>query len=229
MTPERSGGRAKFLSRAGVRSGQLDGWTPIALDGVGPTQLVWADLHDRAFNAPFFTHIIDAWRRDGAKDAVRTDLSALPTQDPALDPDLIIAHPSRTGSTLLARLAAAEAGSILVSEPGILSGLLERHLAGTLGAPIGPTLQAVVRAQGRRRPAEQRYILKLNSQGRPLPPRNPARFSKDADPVASAPARADRGVQSQQAGERASAAVRGVGRLGAAPGDACLSRRDGLR
>lgn len=133
-------------------------------DGAAPSPLVWADLRGYARNAPFFNRTIDSWRRHGAADAVRTELSALPALDPALDPDLIIAHPSRAGSTLLARLAAAEDGSILVSEPRILPKLLERHLVGMLGTPIGPILQAVVRIQGHRRPDAQRYVLKLNSQ-----------------------------------------------------------------
>ncbi|KQX19468.1 hypothetical protein ASD39_16345 [Sphingomonas sp. Root50] len=136
----------------------------MAFDGAAQSPLVWADLRGYARNAPFFSRTTDAWRRRGATDAVRTDLSALPVLDPALDPDLIIAHSSRAGSTLLARLATAEEGSILVSEPRILLRLLEHHLAGMLDAPIGPVLQAVVRLQGRRRPDAQRYVLKLNSQ-----------------------------------------------------------------
>jgi hypothetical protein len=151
--------------KAAVSSGALFlEWTPVLFDDAAPSALVWADLRGHARNAPFFSRTIAAWRRQGAADAVRTDLSALPVLDAALDPDLIIAHPSRAGSTLLARLAAAQEGSILVSEPGILLALLAHHLAGTLGAPIGPILQSVVRAQGRRRPDAQRYVLKLNSQ-----------------------------------------------------------------
>lgn len=160
MSPQGSGGQ----NPAASSGGDLLGWTPVEFDGAATLPLVWADLRSYARNAPFFSRTIDAWRRHGAADAVRTNLSALPVLDPAFDPDLIIAHASRTGSTLLARLATAEQGSILVSEPRILSRLLEHHLAGTLDAPIAPILQAVVRVQGRRRPDAQRYVLKLSSQ-----------------------------------------------------------------
>jgi hypothetical protein len=115
-------------------------------------------------DAPFFSRTIAAWRNGGAA-AVRTDLSALAAFDrvPALDPDLIIAHPSRSGSTLLARLA-AEGGSILVSEPLILQQLFGAHLAGRLDRPVAPLVRAVVRALGQHRHDGQRYVLKLNSQ-----------------------------------------------------------------
>lgn len=96
-----------------------------------------------------------------------TDLSALATLDdePSLDPDLIIAHPSRCGSTLLARLAAAaNVETILISEPEIIATLLNHNLQGRPADSVTPTLRQLVRAYGRvRLGTERRYVLKLPS------------------------------------------------------------------
>lgn len=146
---------------------QLAGLTPIAFDAACDLPLVWADLRPYDFNQPLFRRTLEGWRARGATETVRTELSALADLDdqPSLSPDLVIAHPSRSGSTLLARLAAAEDGTILVSEPAILPQVLNQHRLGALGSPIEPVLRAIVRAQGRIRLGnERRYVLKLNSQ-----------------------------------------------------------------
>lgn len=146
---------------------QLAGLTPIAFDAASDLPLVWADLRPYSFDQPFFSRIMKDWRARSATESIRTDLSALVELEdqPSLDPDLVIAHPSRSGSTLLARLAAAADGTILVSEPSILPQVLNQHRSGGLGSPIEPVLRAIVRALGRIRPGnERRYVLKLNSQ-----------------------------------------------------------------
>lgn len=142
-------------------------WTPIAFNGTPEPTVMWADLRAHAFEAPFFRLTVAAWRVDRAVPPVRTDLSVLAELDdePSLNPDLIIAHPSRSGSTLLARLAAAEEGTILVSEPGILLQLLNRAETEDLNIPIERAIRAVIRAYGRIRcGTEKRFVLKLNSQ-----------------------------------------------------------------
>jgi hypothetical protein len=145
----------------------LHGWTPIALHtGIEPS-IEWADLRGHAFTGVSFSRILDDWHADEPLPTIRTDLAVLAALDaqPSLDPDLIIAHPSRCGSTLLARLAAASDKTILLSEPAVLQQLLTLNLTQPLGRPVAELLRAMVRAQGRIRfGSERRYVLKLNSQ-----------------------------------------------------------------
>src|SRR5262249_54972670 len=76
-----------------------------------------------------------------------------------------IAHPSRSGSTLLARLATFEDKSILVSEPELLYELLKHNLKDAFDRPVENILRQAVRALGRIRFGnERRYVLKLSSQ-----------------------------------------------------------------
>lgn len=93
-----------------------------------------------------------------------TALSALDSE-PSLDPDVIIAHPSRSGSTLLSLLAAAmHEQSVLVGEPEIVFELLQANLQRPLEAP-DETLRQLIRAFGRRRlGSEQGFVLKLSSR-----------------------------------------------------------------
>lgn len=154
-------------------SDRLGGWTPIGFDSASDEPLVWADLQGRRFDQPFFKRTLAAWSLEGGAPTVRTGLDALAALDdrPSREPDLIIAHPSRSGSTLLARLAAAGEATILVSEPAILPQLLSAMPPGDAERPIEPVLRAVVRALGRIRFGdERRYVLKLNSQLSPFLP-----------------------------------------------------------
>ncbi|MDB5440167.1 MAG: Aspartyl/Asparaginyl beta-hydroxylase [Caulobacteraceae bacterium] len=129
--------------------------------------LEWADLRAHGFRQPFFDRTLARWRADGPPATLCTDLSTLAALDcePSLDPDLIIAHPSRCGSSLLARLAAAgRQDTVLVSEPPVLAELLNSNLQGRLGQPVEAVLRQVVRAFGRIRLGhERRYVLKLPS------------------------------------------------------------------
>jgi len=145
---------------------RLRGWTPIAFHPENGT-VEWADLRGHNFDQPFFSRTLERWRAQDPRPTVHTDLQALAALDdePSVEPDLIIAHPSRCGSTLLARLAAATvAPSILISEPEIFAALLNHNLKGGLEAPIEPILRQVVRAHGRIHSGwEGRYIVKLPS------------------------------------------------------------------
>jgi hypothetical protein len=144
----------------------LHGWTPIAFQA-DEASVEWADLRGHRFDRPFFSRTLAHWEAESPRQVIRTDLSALAALDgqPSLDPDLIIAHPSRCGSSLLARLAAAaDEGSILVSEPEILASLLNQNLAAGFGVPIERIVRQVVRGLGRIRfGTERRYVLKLPS------------------------------------------------------------------
>ena len=119
------------------------------------------------FDTARFNRIVDDWRAAARPATIHTPLDALAALDDqqSLDPDLIIAHPSRCGSTLLARLAAARDDAVLLSEPGILQQLLTVDLAQPLDQPVTQILRQIVRALGRIRfGSERRYVLKLNSQ-----------------------------------------------------------------
>jgi hypothetical protein len=145
----------------------LHGWTPIALHGGPEPAVEWADLRGHAFTGTFFSRILDDWRAGTPPPTIRTGLSALAALDgqPSLEPDLIIAHPSRCGSTLLARLAAASDETILLSEPAVLQQLLTLKLRRPFERPVAELLRAIVRALGRVRfGPERRCVLKLNSQ-----------------------------------------------------------------
>jgi hypothetical protein len=145
----------------------LDGWTPIAIHRGAAPSVEWADMRASAFDTTSFSRTVDDWRGNAGPATIHTGLDALTALDdrPSLDPDLIIAHPSRCGSTLLARLAAARDDAVLLSEPGILHQLLTLDLVQPLDQPVARILRQAVRALGRIRFGwERRYVLKLNSQ-----------------------------------------------------------------
>jgi len=124
-------------------------------------------LREQAFDRPFFSHTLKAWSA-GSNDAiVQSGLSTLASLDsePSLDPDVIIAHPSRSGSTLLSLLTAAiHEQTVLVSEPEVVFQLLLANLQRPLEAP-DKTLRHLIRALGRRRfGTEQRFVVKLSSR-----------------------------------------------------------------
>lgn len=146
---------------------RLRGWTPITFHGGNEPVIEWADLREQSFDRPFFSQTLQAWSA-GSNDAiVQSGLSILSSLDsePSLDPDVIIAHPSRSGSTLLSLLTAAmHEKSVLVSEPEIVFQLLQANLQRPLEAP-DKTLRQLVRALGRRRfGTEQRFVVKLASR-----------------------------------------------------------------
>jgi hypothetical protein len=143
----------------------LHGCTPIAYQAHPEPAVVWADLRHHRFGELSFRRIVAAARE--ASPVIRTNLAALAALDdqPSLDPNLIIAHPSRCGSTLLARLAASAHDAHLLSEPPVLLQLLQHNLAGGLDRPVAQVLRQVVRAFGHLRLHDgQRCVLKLNSQ-----------------------------------------------------------------
>ncbi len=146
---------------------RLRGWTPIAFHGGNDPVIDWADLREQAFDRPFFSHTLKAWRA-GSNDAiVQSDLSTLSSLDsePSLDPDVIIAHPSRSGSTWLSLLTAAmHEQTVFVGEPEVVFQLLHANLLRPLETP-DQTLRHLIRALGRRRfGTEQRFVVKLSSR-----------------------------------------------------------------
>jgi len=125
------------------------------------------DLRRCGLERPLFNHALADWRDREQPPVIHTSLSALAALDDqsSLEPGLIIVHPSRCGSTLLARLAAAGGDAQLLLEPALLAQLLQHNRTSGLDGPVEPVLRSAVRALARvQRPGERHCILKLSSQ-----------------------------------------------------------------
>lgn len=146
------------------------GWLP-ARTVPGPVEPAfdWAWFGDRALSEPLFE---DSVRRMAGRPLsrlyrTRTDLSALiaGAEEETLEPDGIVFHMSRCGSTLVAQMLAAVPHHIMVSEAAPIDDVVQWAM--TSGAPLErqvAALRAVVAALGRNRTGQaRRYFLKLDS------------------------------------------------------------------
>jgi hypothetical protein len=77
----------------------------------------WGDLDGVRFSEPFFDQTIERWAGGPAPRLIRTGLEALDTHElvPSLDPTALIFHLSRCGSTLMSRLLAVQAETLVIS------------------------------------------------------------------------------------------------------------------
>jgi hypothetical protein len=147
------------------------GWTPISFMADPQPRLEWGDLRALRFDRPFFRRTLAAWRESGPPPTRWTGFDTLEALDgqPSLDPSLIIAHPSRCGSTLLALQIGALDDCMIVSEPRILGDLLAYGIDQPAGYPAARILRQAVRALGRRRFGDEtHYVLKLSSAMAPF-------------------------------------------------------------
>ncbi|MGH6926235.1 MAG: hypothetical protein ACRED5_21110 [Propylenella sp.] len=143
----------------------LSGWTPIGFHAGDEPRLEWGDLRNLRFGGPFFEDTLNEWRSVSAATET-TPLAALDQLDsaPSLDPSLIIAHASRSGSTLLTQLIGALDGTVVISEPRLPHVLLRYATAQPSGFAAAAVLRKAVRALGRIRFGdERRFVLKLSS------------------------------------------------------------------
>lgn len=143
------------------------GWTPVALNlaGAAPS-LDWGDLRGVRFAEPFFQQTVERWAGGAPAPLIRTGLDALAAFDaaPSLDPDALIFHASRCGSTLLSRLLGTVPGVLVVAEPPPLNALLLAAPAERDGTDAVRMVRRLVRALGQRRFGDERhYALKLSS------------------------------------------------------------------
>lgn len=143
------------------------GWTPVALNlaGAAPS-LDWGDLRGVRFDEPFFQQTVERWAGGAPAPLVRTGLGALASFDAAaaLDPDVLVFHASRCGSTLLSRLLRTVPGVLVIAEPPPLNALLLAAAAEGDGSEAVARLRRLVRALGQRRGGRERhYVLKLSS------------------------------------------------------------------
>lgn len=145
----------------------LRSWTPVALR-LDPTPAIdWMDLGKARFAEPFFDQTIARLSTGAAPcPIVTTGLDALLACDDAesLEPDAIIFHLSRCGSTLVSRLLSTMPGMLVLSEPAPLNALLQLD-----PARVDPEIQVrvarlLVRAMARvRLGEEQKLVLKCSS------------------------------------------------------------------
>ncbi len=142
----------------------LSAWTPVALNVTAPAPSIdWGDLRGVRFTDPFFQQTVERWAGGDPPSLLRTGLDALATLDsaPSLDPDGLVFHLSRCGSTLLSRLLSTVPGTLVVSEPAPINSLLMMDMN---DETLVPLLRAMIRALGRRRFGDERhFVLKLSS------------------------------------------------------------------
>jgi hypothetical protein len=148
-----------------VTPAALAAWTPVAFNRDTPVPSIdWGDLRPLRFTEPFFDQTVARWAGGTpSPQLVRTDIEALSVLDasPSLEPDAIIFHLSRCGSTLVSRLLGLVPGTLVAAEPGPVNDLLLADIAEPAKAGL---LRQMVRALGRRRLGDEtHFILKTSS------------------------------------------------------------------
>ena len=146
-----------------------DGWLPTAIvPASGGAVIEWLHFGGAPLDAPFFEDSIRAARRRPFNRLVqwRTPLAELATAAPALTaPDGFVFHMSRCGSTLVAQMIGAVAGTRVVSEAAPIDAVVQ--VARSHPDPVGPAcvalLRAMVGALGRGGGPGGAYVVKLDS------------------------------------------------------------------
>lgn len=145
----------------------LGRFTPVALNLAPPAPTIdWGDLGATPLSEPFFDETVERWAAGPAPRLIRTDVASLKALDGggARDPDALVFHMSRCGSTLVSRLLAALPGTRVIVEPKPLNTLLVADDAELGGADRGELLRLLVRALGRSPAcAASFYALKTSS------------------------------------------------------------------
>lgn len=147
------------------------GWLPVrAVPGPDAPAFDWAWFGDRPLSEPLFEDSVNrvASRPFSRAFRTRTDLTALiagAAQEATLEPDGIVFHMSRCGSTLVAQMLAAVPHHIVASEAAPIDDMVQWCV--TSGAPLDlqvAALRVLVAAIGRNRSGtSRRYFLKLDS------------------------------------------------------------------
>ena len=141
----------------------LDGWTPIRVHWRAEPVVEWCWTDGLAFDDPFFTQTVErALRRPFSLLFRReTPLSELDALEPGLEPNGLVFHLSRCGSTLVTQMLASVPQHLVLSEPPPVDDVLG------IGASEEETvrrLRAMVSALGRPRQGDERgYVLKLDA------------------------------------------------------------------
>ncbi len=151
-----------------MKLADLARWTPVRFDFSGPAPAIdWADLSAERFVDPFFAQTVDRWASGPrARPLVRTGFEALAALDgePSLEPAGMIFHLSRCGSTLVSRLLGTLPGVVVLAEPPPLNALLGLDPDRFDDAVLATVVRLAVRALGRRRHGDERWlVLKCSS------------------------------------------------------------------
>jgi hypothetical protein len=141
----------------------LAGWTPIRARPDGEDLVVeWRWLDDAPFREPFFAETVQlALERPFSLLFPRpTNIDELGALEPGLEPNGLILHMSRCGSTLVSQMLAAVPEHLVLSEPLLVNDVLRAP------APDEERirrLRLAVSALGRLRSGRERgYVLKLD-------------------------------------------------------------------
>lgn len=151
---------------------QLAGWVPIRIYWKEGQPLVdWCWVGTRRFTEPFFDHTIDSCLRLPFTSLFRpqTPMNMLRQRfevEPGLQPQGLIFHMSRCGSTLVSQMLAAQPKNVVISEAGSIDAVLrarfkDRELTDERRADW---LRWIVSALGQPRNGDEKSLfLKLDS------------------------------------------------------------------
>ena len=146
----------------------LRGWTPVWVRARGGEPSVdWA-LVDGPFRESFFEQTADRAMRHpfNAAFARRTPLSVLEgfsEKVPSIEPAGFVFHMSRSGSTLIARMLAQLADTIVLSEAQPLDAVLRLRARGVDDDTLATLLRGVVSALAQPRYGERRLFVKFHA------------------------------------------------------------------
>jgi hypothetical protein len=171
-------GEVEAAVRAATRGGSglpvagalsLDGWIPTQVEWRGEREVEWCWLGRRRLLEPFFSDSILRARHQPFSRFLRPvssleALERLPFDRPGLPLMGWIAHVSRCGSTLVARMLSSLSSLVVLSEPSPLDVLLTEARPGMSHLRRVGLIRAMMRALGQAREgSETGVILKLDS------------------------------------------------------------------
>src|SRR5215210_2699382 len=141
----------------------LDGWTPIRVHERPEPVVEWCWMDGLTFDEPFFVQTVERALRTPFSLLFRqeTSIALLDALAPGLQPSGFLLHGSRCGSTLVARMLAAQGESLVLSEPPPVD-----HVLRARGSEAERVrwLRGIVSALGRpRHGGERTYVLKLDA------------------------------------------------------------------
>jgi hypothetical protein len=138
------------------------GWMPVRVHRRDEPTVEWRWLGDARFREPFFIQTVeDALRRPfSLLFPQETPIEALAELDPGPEPDGLVLHVSRCGSTLVTQMLATVPGRLVLSEPLPVDGVLRYAVSVEERAHW---LRLVVGALGRSADTSRGYVLKLDA------------------------------------------------------------------
>ena len=138
----------------------LEGWIPFLIRAHDTPPVVdWCFVGEDTFSDPFFEQTIGhCLRKPGNRPPRQTPIDALidwPAAHPGLAPTAFIFHSSRCGSTLLAQMAAALPGTVVISEASPVDHVLRARVPEETRITW---LRALLSALGQQRRGDERHL-----------------------------------------------------------------------